>query len=42
MLEEFGFVLFLICDNVLPGRADHPGELITFAKTYEHHNYFAI
>jgi hypothetical protein len=29
----WGFVAFGYLHNVLPGRADHPGELITFAKT---------
>ena len=28
-------------NNVPHGRAAHPGEPLTFAKTYEHHNYFA-
>jgi hypothetical protein len=32
----------LKCYNVLPGQADYLGELITFAKTYEHYNYFVI
>jgi hypothetical protein len=39
---NYGTNLPRIIANVLPGRANHPGELITFAKTYEHYNYFAI
>ena len=31
----------LLIYNVPHRRADHPGELITFAKTNEHHNYVA-